>query len=463
MKSLLTVICSLIVLSGLSQTLPSAKVDERVELLSIVFRMAGANSYSNTVIQTYSTDINNYFDKYKNDELILYTRNLIHKKGIGENAPVSLALHINIQNGTILLNQKLSNQGIDKRWGNSIAEFISLLNLFYTKTNFSQFYAGHASLYDAAEKSFEQSNCNVDKNFFNTFFGEPKGDFEIILMLAVERANYGVTVKDLSGQEKIFSLICPWETDSLGVPKYDPETEIPITIHEYCHSYCNPLIDAYYTQLENSANKSFKLVRRQMEYQSYGEPIIMLDESFVRASTIMYLKNHGASGKEIMKYIKSEMLLGFIWTEELVNLFSTYEESREKYTSLNSYMPVIVEKMNSLDYKKINKDVHCVGNAEIVNCSIQNNDKDISPDVKEVKFYFNTPMSGRRGLDNRGKYPNISSFNWNNEHTELVISFVLKPNTDYIFKLPAKFFSDENLCEMKTSYTLTFKTKSNLP
>jgi hypothetical protein len=158
------------------------------------------------------------------------------------------------------------------------------------------------------------------------------------------------------------------------------------------------------------------------------------------------------------------MLLGFIWTEELVNLFSTYEESREKYSSLNSYMPIIVKKMNSLDFKKINNDVHCVGNAEIVNCSIQNNDKDISPDVKEVKFYFNTPMSGSRGIDSRGKYPTISSFNWsNNEHTELVISFVLKPNTEYILKLPAKFFSDENLCEMKKSYTLTFKTKSNLP
>jgi len=464
-KLLLAAILCSTVLSSFSQTTILAKVDERVELLSIVFRLAGANEYSKTFVQKYGIEIDNYFSRYKGDDLILFTQKIISKNKVGYDAVMSLALHISIQNGNISLNQHLDNQGIDKRWGTNVDNYISLLNVFYNKSKFSQFYGEHKDLYAATEKKFKKNISHIDFGWYKDFYGEDSKDsFKIVLILAAGESNYGQKIKNLTGQEELYSILCTWETDSLGVPEYDLNEVLPTTIHEYNHSYCNPLIDKYFSQLDNSANKCFKLVKNQMEYQAYGESIIMVYESFVRATSIMYFKNHGTSEKEIKQQIRREQINGFIWSEELVNLLSTYEDERLKYSSLDSYMPNIVEKLNSLDNKKLFSDAHCIGNSAIINCSIQNNANDIDTEIKEIKLYFNTPMSGGLGYNygkgGKGRYPEVTSVKWNNaEHTELLISIVMKPDKLYHIEFPAKFNLDENYCEMSKSYTLSFKTR----
>ena len=51
-------------------------VDERSELLSIVFRLADSPEYMNSDIKRYTDDIDNYFKTYKNDELIKFVRKI---------------------------------------------------------------------------------------------------------------------------------------------------------------------------------------------------------------------------------------------------------------------------------------------------------------------------------------------------------------------------------------------------
>ena len=52
-------------------------VDRRVELLSIVFRLAEKQEYSNNRFKVYTDRIDQYFEKHKNHELIQFTKSII--------------------------------------------------------------------------------------------------------------------------------------------------------------------------------------------------------------------------------------------------------------------------------------------------------------------------------------------------------------------------------------------------
>lgn len=58
-----------------SRSMPSTqgltpRVDERVELLSIVFRLAGNAEYRESLLPVYSGDIDRYFAAYKNHPVV---------------------------------------------------------------------------------------------------------------------------------------------------------------------------------------------------------------------------------------------------------------------------------------------------------------------------------------------------------------------------------------------------------
>jgi len=448
-----------------SQNSISASVDERVELMSIVFRIAGSQSYAKTTVEEYSKQIDQYFEKYKNDKLIDFTKNLIRKNEIAYDAVVSMAMHLKIENGQISLNQDLDALLPDERWGKDTDKFISLLNVFYTASNFHQFYFEHENLYSLSEKNFEKYINAVDIKWFQAFYDkEVKDNFKIILQLAAGGSNYGQKIKYNSGQVINYALLCTWETDSLGIPEYELNEIEGTTVHEFNHSFCNPLLDKYYLQIENSANECYKLVREKMESEAYGEPEIMVYEAFVRATAIMYEIKKGLNEKETRKRIRYEQFNGFIWMEELVSLLKIYETERTTYPTLETFMPVIIEKINSLDSKKIAGEVFCKGNAEILKCSIPVESIDVDPKTDELRVYFSMPMSGgfgsSPGKGGQKNYPEITSVKWlDDPHTELIISIKLQPGKFYSIEFPSRFNLDENYCEMSKSYSLNFKTK----
>jgi hypothetical protein len=65
-----------------SNILDKPKVDERVELLSIVFRLADAKEYNSKRFKLYSDKIEKHFDKYKNHDLITFVKQIREENGI---------------------------------------------------------------------------------------------------------------------------------------------------------------------------------------------------------------------------------------------------------------------------------------------------------------------------------------------------------------------------------------------
>ena len=445
-------------------TLLNPVVDERAELLSIVFRLAESPEYMSNEIKMYTDDIDHYFKVYKNDELIKFVRKIRKKDGVSYDAVMSMAVYIDLSDGAIRLKNNVDFSGLDTRWKNNYEKFVSLLNDFYRKCDFPRFYADHKPLFALAEKRFSEVVKTIDLSWFESFFGrKPDGDYNLIISLSNGGGNYGPKVIFLNGREDLYSIIGSWETDSLGFPVYSNDVSETI-IHEFCHSFCNQLGTRYYPEMKTVADQFFNLVQDDMRRQAYRNSQIMLNEILVRASVIEYYHAHGATSVKLNNLLGAEQACGFIWIDTLVSAFGKYEKLRNDYHTLEMYMPEIVKLQNSLSPGEQQKAAEA-NRPQLVSFSIDKNSTDVEPSTCELILTFDRPMMTRPYGMSKGKcgdkcWPKITSVKWNPEkNNELVISWELLPDHHYSMVFPARFMMDEHGFYMKETYYLDFRTK----
>src|SRR2546423_13838914 len=108
-------------------------------------------------------------------------------------------------------------------------------------------------------------------------------------------ACYGPHFRDATGNEELFSILGVWQTDSEGLPEFT-ENMLDTVVHEFSHSYANPIIDRHQEALGTAGDILFRRVAGKMRSQAYGEPATMLRESLVRASVIRYLLHYNGAG-----------------------------------------------------------------------------------------------------------------------------------------------------------------------
>lgn len=462
--SLLFVFVSLV---GYSQSAAlQPKVDERMELLGVVFRLSGAEEYINNSLSYYAKDIDEYFTPFKEHEAVNLAKRLRETNGVSYDAVMSMAINIEINNG-IKFKENISEVSLDKRWGEKNAiDFLELLNKFYSETKFHDFFASHQALYSAAEKNFNHLISKIDFTWFQNFFGEQSNDtFNLVLSLT-NNGNYGPNVKSKDGHKELYAIIGTIQSDSLQHPTYD-ERRIPVIIHEFNHSFCNQLVDSVYPQMQKKADDFFKPNAKVLSLQAYTGSRTMLYEILVRACVIKYTQASGANEERIKRLISVEKRNGFMWIEELVNSLSAYEKNRDKFPRLRDYMPEVVKLQNSLSPKKLQADFYknC---ARIVSTSIKNNSKNVDPNITCIVIRFDRPMNIRYNGTSYGKQgklyfpeiPNSIKAKWDETtKQEWIIPIKLKANTTYSISFPAQFFWAENNSPLKETYYLDFKTK----
>src|SRR5713101_8121350 len=69
-------------------------VDLRVELMSIVFRLAGNSEYSEARVPAYAQAIEAHFASVRNHEAVRLARELHQSNGVSHDAVMSLAVHV---------------------------------------------------------------------------------------------------------------------------------------------------------------------------------------------------------------------------------------------------------------------------------------------------------------------------------------------------------------------------------
>jgi hypothetical protein len=158
-------------------------------------------------------------------------------------------------------------------------------------------------------------------------------------------ACYGPRVVFPDGREELYCVLGVWLKDGRGLPRFD-KSVLPTVVHEFCHSYVNPLVNSHARELEKAGERIFPTVAEAMKRQAYPGWQTMMYESLVRACVVRYrLATEGETAAE--RQIVYENTNMFLWIRGLSSLLGEYETQRNTYPNLNSFFPKIVEFFNT--------------------------------------------------------------------------------------------------------------------
>ena len=69
-------------------------VDQRVELMSLIFRLAGNPEYSRGRVESYNLDAERHFNRFRDHAVVKLARELRRTSGVSYDACMSLAVHL---------------------------------------------------------------------------------------------------------------------------------------------------------------------------------------------------------------------------------------------------------------------------------------------------------------------------------------------------------------------------------
>lgn len=424
------------------------KVDPRVELISIIFRLAGNPEYCQGRVAAYISDVDEHFGPFRDHPVVNLARQLRRTRGVSYDACMSMAVHISDATD---LKEKVpfdpQPANLDGRWRVAEArEFLQKARQFVEDTSFDEFVEEHQSLYRLTEsrmKEVLEKHAHIE--WFDQFFGQrPQASFTVILGLVNGGQCYGPRCRGKNGNEELFCVLGVWQTDDEGNPTFD-HSMLGTVIHEFCHSYANPILDAHEAELQDAGQKIFPHVASAMKRQAYGNWKTMMYESLVRACVVRYKRQHDGA-LAAWAEIRSQKQRQFLWMKELSDLLSEYEAARGDYPTLEKFAPRIVsffdeyakgfaEKQTELDAKR----------PRVVEMTPANGAADVDPSLATIKVIFDRPMSdGNWSMVGGGpNFPEIvGKPSYNAKKTTWTVSVKLKPNWRYEFMLNSGRFTN---------------------
>jgi hypothetical protein len=441
-------------------------VDERVELLSIVFRLAGNSEYNMNQLPAYTTDIDRYFAPYKEHPAVVTARQLASANHIGYDAVMAMAISLSAPPELKPL-VPFTADVPHRRWGVDTAEtFLPLLRDFYRDSKFTVFFETHLPLYRMAEERFSSTLASVDFGWYRRFYGKsPDLTYHLVLGMNNGGGNYGPRLILPDGRMELFSIMGCWTHDHAGNPTYTDSEYLATIIHEFNHSFVNLPVADHWKDF-SGVEQIYSVVMKQMGSMGYGRAETMVNESLVRAAVIVYFQQAGESASENLRRIRREQRNGFYWMDRLVECLKQYEAHRVQYPSFSAYLPRIVEFYRDLAPKASveaasfdAKSVHVSGIEPFANQA-----QDVDASLKAITILFDKPLDPEAGdsisqsSDGADHNPIVGKPSFAAGGRRLVLPVQLQPNHAYSFVLTPQAFSTRDGYPL-VRYEVDFKTK----
>lgn len=423
-----------------AETIP-VRFNPKVELLSIVFRLAGNPEYNmESSASPYAEEVRLYFRDFAGHEAVKLAREYRKNFGVSHDAVMSYAVHLSDDSPLTAIKPKIlfdfNPERLDKRWNAARANrFLEALNKFVADSKADKFIADHEALYQkAATRLAEPLSKKPYRAWLDSFFGaRPGAVFVAAPGVLNGGANYGVGVLYADGHEDITPVFGAGRFDKDGVPLYD-DSVCSTIVHEFCHTYTNPLVDKAWKDLSPSFEKLFPLRSQFMQQQSYGNPKAMAYESLVRACTVRYTVEK--EGKQAAAaQLADEHARGFLWTGELVDLLGVYQLQRDKYPTLAEFMPEITaffQKVAENPQNQLKKLPRIVKSIPAANTA------GADPSISEITIEFDRPMltGSYSFVGDQSQMPKLTGTPWfGTDAKTITLPVKLEPGKRYVLRL----------------------------
>ncbi|MHC4591972.1 MAG: YhfC family glutamic-type intramembrane protease [Planctomycetota bacterium] len=330
-----------------AQVRVQVNVDPRVELMCVIFRLAGNQEYGKGRIASYDRDVDEHFEPHKDQPAVQLAAQLREKHGVSYDAVMSMAVHVS---DAYEPREKVPFEprpaGLDGRWDPDEArEFLDKARQFVQSTRFEEFFSSHRPLYEqtaARARDFLRKEVHLEwlRAYFNTV---PNASYHVVPGMLNGPSNYGVRFTDGQNAE-FYCVLGVVDADRRGVPRF-PRHQRSTVVHEFCHSYANPVVDKHAERLRAAGETLFPRVESQLKRMAYGNWRTMMYESLVRACEVRYVAAHeGEALAQVAMW--RHKAKGFPWIGGLSELLAEYEAKRDEYPTLETFFPRIVEFFN---------------------------------------------------------------------------------------------------------------------
>jgi hypothetical protein len=345
------------------------EVDPRVELIGIVFRLAGSPEFNDGTLRPYAKAVERHFGDFDGHPVVKMAAQLRKTRLMSCDGPMSLAVHID---SSYRLRKTLEEwpDTLDYRWEKQeTAEFLEKLQQFAAETKFDEFFKAQGPIYEQGirpcKSILEQNKVAKDQTrmeyvkfligdigeWLSDFFGtEDTGDLKLVLGFVNGFANYGPRFETGGTSEK-YAIIGMRPFDPANTIIFLPQ-QIETVVHEFCHSFTNPVVDKYIGQLRPAGEKLFVNHQGSMRMGGYQKWESLMYETTVRACVASFIQRSIAHPGFMDYYLKYEVKRGFVWTEEMGDFLKTYESNRDKYPTFESFFPEFVDFLNEYARKK---------------------------------------------------------------------------------------------------------------
>jgi len=402
-------------------------IDSRIELMSILFRLAGNSEYRQCRIPAYDEAIDKYFAPYRDHEAVQVARSL----GVGLATPVKLAVYLRDA-------QSLEERVPFDRLGvhlyptwdaASVRTFLAAARRFATDTNFQEFLQTQQPLYNATNTRLQTFlRDQADLGWLPRFLGpQPPATLVIVPGMANGAPSYAARFVDENGAQEIYAVPGVSRVDGAGLPVFDSEWRT-VLVDELAHVYLSPTIAEFAARMEKPARQMYQAVAPAMQRQSYGDARTMLSQSLARAVTIEFVMEH--EGPEAVQLlIRQENSRSFFWMSGLVDLLESYRNGREQYPTFDSFMPRVAQFFADTAPKIHELTDHF--QPKVVSTSIVEGARGVDPGTKQIVVRFSMPMT-RVGPN---KSSTVSGGRFDTTGTVLTMPVTLEPDRDYAVPL----------------------------
>jgi len=180
--------------------------------------------------------------------------------------------------------------------------------------------------------------------YLESYYGTELGSYNLILSPLVHSGGFNAEFVE-NGKKEVYAIIGP-NGEIEHIPYFEKEfLEMDLILHEFGHSFVNPLMLEYQSGIEKLKEKYYnESLKKNGENEGYSEWKYVFNELLIRATTIrITYKNFGAEkAKELLNYEKS---IGFSLVENITEILKEYEANRKKYPNFKKFYPVLIERM----------------------------------------------------------------------------------------------------------------------
>ena len=321
------------------------QVDRRVELISILWRLAEAKEYTLAPSGPYLKAVDTHFRKHADHPAVRAVKALRSQHSISFNAPVALAVHLDPKTLQPRVPLAPFPDRLDSRWRNApIQEFLDQARAFAEDTGFDGFFAGQAKHLKAVEARYRKALKGRDPLAWCQGFFGPKRKVKVVVTpgMLCGPNGYGASVILADGTEELRPILGISKVDAKGLPVLGNPVDLAGFLqHEIAHAYANPAVDENAKVLEAVGQRLWQPVAEAMGKQAYANWKVMLYETLVRASTVLYLKDR--FGEPAAAAAQADHKgRSFLWIAEVVQALEGYRKQDRPPRNLVAFVPKLV-------------------------------------------------------------------------------------------------------------------------